>query len=44
MMRTRWRLGSKRRLVATFEWLLLLPTAGALPQLTQTRDMLTLKD
>jgi hypothetical protein len=29
-------------LVATLEWLLLLPIAGALPQLTQTRDMLFL--
>ncbi len=27
-MRTFWRLGSKRRLVATIEWLRLLPNAG----------------
>src|SRR6202012_2545099 len=27
-MRTRWRLGSKRRRVATIEWLRLLPYAG----------------
>ncbi len=32
-IRTFWRLGSKRRLVATIEWLRLLPNAGPLPQL-----------
>jgi hypothetical protein len=30
-MRTFWRLGSKRRLVATMEWLRLLPNAGPFP-------------
>ena len=30
-MRTFWRLGLKRRLVATIEWLRLCPNAGPLP-------------
>jgi hypothetical protein len=30
---TFWRFGSKRRLVATIEWLRLLPNAGPFPQL-----------
>ena len=33
MIRTFWRFGSKRRLVATIEWLRLWPNAGPLPQL-----------
>ena len=33
---TRWRLGRKRRLVATIEWLRELPVAGRLPQLWHT--------
>jgi len=33
MILTFCRLGSKRRLVATIEWLRLLPNAGPLPQL-----------
>jgi hypothetical protein len=35
-IRTFWRLGSKRRLVATIEWLRELPKAGPLPQLWHT--------
>jgi len=31
MMRTFWRFGSKRRFVATMEWLRLCPNAGPLP-------------
>src|SRR5258707_663335 len=38
-MRTRCRFGSKRRLVATIEWLRLLPKPGPFPQETQTLDM-----
>src|SRR5437763_609005 len=38
-MRTRWRLGSKRRLVATIEWLRLCPNAGAFPQTWHTLDI-----
>jgi hypothetical protein len=38
-MRTRWRLGSNRRRVATIEWLRLLPNEGFLPQTAQTLDM-----
>src|SRR3954452_16113416 len=37
--RTRCRFGSKRRLVATIEWLRLFPNAGAFPQETHTFDM-----
>ena len=32
-IRTFWRFGSKRRFVATIEWLRLLPNAGPRPQL-----------
>ena len=39
MMRTRWRLGSKRRLVATIEWLRWLPNDGFFPQMEQTLDI-----
>jgi lipase (class 2) len=39
MMRTRWRLGSKRRLVATIEWLRWLPNDGFFPQMEQILDM-----
>src|SRR5581483_4274686 len=37
-MRTRWRFGSKRRLVATIEWLRLWPNAGPFPHTLQTLD------
>src|ERR1041384_7039407 len=40
-MRTRWRFGLNRRFVATIEWLLLCPNAGAFPQIAQTFDMST---
>jgi hypothetical protein len=36
--RTRWRFGSKRRFVATIEWLRLLPNPGFLLQIAQTLD------
>src|SRR5436305_6769106 len=36
MMRTRWRLGSKRRFVATIEWLRWFPKPGFFPQIEQT--------
>ena len=39
MMRTRWRLGLKRRLVATIEWLRLLPNPGFFPQTEQIFDI-----
>ncbi len=39
MILTFWRLGSKRRLVATIEWLRLWPKAGPLPQLWHTFAM-----
>ena len=32
-IRTFWRFGLKRRLVATIEWLRLFPNAGPFPQL-----------
>src|SRR5581483_8845464 len=35
-MRRRWRLGSKRRLVATMEWLRWWPNPGFFPQIEQT--------
>src|SRR5262249_21740379 len=38
-IRTFWRFGLKRRLVATIEWLRLWPKAGFLPQEWQTLDM-----
>jgi predicted nucleic acid-binding protein len=38
-MRTRWRFGSKRRFVATLEWLRLCPKAGPLLQTWQTFGM-----
>jgi hypothetical protein len=37
--RTRWRFGSKRRFVATIEWLRLWPKLGFLPQIAQTFDI-----
>src|SRR6266700_2213186 len=37
--RTCWRLGLKRRLVATIEWLRLLPKPGFFPQTAQTLDI-----
>src|SRR5438309_1277599 len=37
--RTRWRFGSKRRFVATIEWLRLLPKLGFFPQIAQTFDI-----
>src|SRR6185503_1468834 len=40
-MRTRWRFGLNRRFVATIEWLLLFPNAGAFPQTAQTFDIRT---
>jgi hypothetical protein len=39
MILTRCRLGSKRRLVATIEWLRLWPNPGRLPQLWHTFDI-----
>jgi hypothetical protein len=33
--RTRWRFGSKRRFVATIEWLRLWPNDGFFPQIAQ---------
>ena len=36
LTRTRWRFGSKRRFVATIEWLRLFPNAGFFPQTAQT--------
>src|SRR5439155_26287581 len=38
-MRTRWRFGSKRRFVATIEWLRWWPKPGFFPQTAQTFDM-----
>src|ERR1044072_6740735 len=38
-MRTRWRFGLNRRLVATIDWLLECPNAGAFPQTAHTFDM-----
>src|ERR1700760_3301452 len=38
-IRTFWRFGSKRRLVARMEWLGLCPNAGPRPQLWQTFDI-----
>src|SRR5262249_59818033 len=37
--RTRWRFGSKRRFVATIEWLRLWPKPGFFPQTAQTLDI-----
>ena len=37
--RTRWRLGLKRRFVATIEWLRLWPNDGFFPQTAQTLAM-----
>src|SRR3954465_4452693 len=37
--RTRWRFGSKRRFVATIEWLRGLPKPGFFPQIAQTLDI-----
>jgi hypothetical protein len=39
MILTRWRLGSKRRFVATIEWLRLWPKPGFFPQMAQTLDI-----
>jgi hypothetical protein len=39
MMRTRWRFGSKRRFVATIEWLRWWPNEGFFPQMEQTLDI-----
>ena len=36
---TRWRLGSKRRLVATIEWLRWFPKDGFFPQTEQILDI-----
>jgi hypothetical protein len=41
MMRTFWRLGSKRRDVARMEWLRLFPNEGPLPQELHTFAMST---
>ena len=38
-IRTFWRFGSKRRRVATIEWLRELPNAGRFPHEKQTLDM-----
>jgi hypothetical protein len=37
--RTRWRFGSKRRFVATIEWLRWWPKPGFFPQTEQTLDI-----
>jgi hypothetical protein len=37
--RTRWRLGLKRRFVATIEWLRLFPKPGFFPQTAHTLAM-----
>ena len=37
--RTRWRLGLKRRFVATIEWLRLWPNDGFFPHTEHTLDM-----
>src|SRR3954449_7963684 len=37
--RTRWRLGSKRRFVATIEWLRWWPKLGFFPQIAQILDI-----
>jgi hypothetical protein len=37
--RTRWRLGLKRRFVATIEWLRLWPKDGFFPQIAHTLDI-----
>lgn len=39
MMRTRWRFGSKRRFVATIEWLRLFPKDGFFPHTEQIFDI-----
>jgi hypothetical protein len=39
MMRTRWRFGLKRRLVATIEWLRWFPNPGFFPQTEQIFDI-----
>jgi hypothetical protein len=36
--RTRWRLGLKRRFVATIEWLRFWPNEGFFPQIAQILD------
>ena len=41
-IRTFCRFGSKRRLVATIEWLRLFPKPGFLAQMTQTLDTQTI--
>jgi hypothetical protein len=38
-MRTRCRFGSKRRFVATIEWLRVWPKPGFFPQIAQTLDI-----
>jgi hypothetical protein len=38
-MRTRWRFGLNRRLVAIIEWLREWPKPGAFPQTAQTFDI-----
>ena len=40
LIRTFWRLGLKRRRVATIEWLREFPNAGPFPQLKQTLAMI----
>src|SRR5947209_20074392 len=37
--RTSWRFGSKRRFVATIEWLRWFPKPGFFPQMAQTLDI-----
>jgi hypothetical protein len=39
LTRTRWRFGSKRRFVATIEWLRLFPNEGFFPQTAQIFGM-----
>ena len=37
-----WRLGRKRRLVCTLEWLTLFPVIGPFPQISQRWDIMSL--
>ncbi len=39
MARTRWMLGSQRRLVRRWEWLMFIPNDGFLPQTSHTAAM-----
>jgi hypothetical protein len=39
--RTFWRLGRKRRLLLFSAWLILWPTTGPFPHISQTRDIVS---